>query len=62
MIQLLSEGVVINVDPESLPMDYTWNADGTLASRTFHLGSQSWIKHYTYSNGILTHIGGWEQQ
>lgn len=54
-------------DGAGLPLDgmghaYTYNADGTLATETVVQSGRTYVKTYTWTNGLLTNESAWIKQ
>ena len=55
-----TQGTAIDID--SLPLTYTYNADGTLNYAQVTDGVKTWRQTYTYTSGKVTAISGWVLQ
>jgi hypothetical protein len=51
-----------NLDLNTLAHSYSYNTDGTLATDTVVLGSNTYIKTYLYTSGNLTSESVWVKQ
>lgn len=55
-----SDGTTLDLN--TLPHLYTYNVDGTLATESVTLGSNTWIKTYLYNAGNLVSESVWVKQ
>lgn len=42
--------------------EYTYNADGTVATITRTSLTETWLRTYTYTSGNMTNDSGWVKQ
>ncbi len=50
------------VDPDTLPMVFNWNVDGTLNYVEVTDGVTTWRQTYGYTSGAVTSISAWVAQ
>ncbi|WP_426615722.1 hypothetical protein [Bradyrhizobium sp. McL0616] len=47
------------VSPDNYTQNFTYNADGTMATVRFTDGSNTWTQTYSYSAGQLASVTNW---
>jgi len=52
-----SSGAAIN--PNAYTQNVTYNQDGTVATKYFTDGTNTWTQTYTYTNGKVTSFSPW---